>query len=142
MNTACHLRLRVGLPESSRKPRAAPPAGSQGIPWRFGSAIAVPVPAVVEMVRIADLADVPVILNGLVEPKLKVGGSTAPGGLDVITAVKATLPVHPPEGVTVIVEVFPVVLGATVTAVPLTVKLGADKLITYAAEATGLVESP
>ena len=103
---------------------------------------AAPVAAVVKMVRVAVSVDVPVILTGLVEPKLTVGESSAPAGLDVITAVKATLPVHPPEGVTVIVEVFPVVLGATVTAVPLTVKLGADKLTTYAAEATGLVESP
>jgi hypothetical protein len=40
----------------------------------------------------------------------------------VISAVSTTLPVKPPLGVTVIVDVLPLVApGATVTAVPLTV---------------------
>jgi hypothetical protein len=65
------------------------------------------------------------MLTGLVEPKLKVGGYCALVGLDVITAVSATLPVKPPLGVTVIVNVFPVVApGVTVTDVPPTVKVG------------------
>ena len=57
----------------------------------------VPVPAVV-----------PVMLTGDVVPKLNVGGSEAPAGLVVRAAVNATLPVKPPLGVTVIVEVLPV----------------------------------
>jgi hypothetical protein len=58
------------------------------------------------------------MFTGLVEPKLKVGGYWAPDGLEVMAAVSATLPMKPPAGVTVIVEVFPVVApGATVTAV-------------------------
>ena len=62
------------------------------------------------------------MVTGLVKPKLKVGGSVAPLGLDVTAAVSATLPVKPPEGVTVMVEVFPVVApGATVTAAPVIV---------------------
>jgi hypothetical protein len=68
---------------------------------------------------------VSVTLTGLVEPKLKVGGCCAPAGLEVIVAVIATLPVKPPAGVTVIVEVFPVIApGESVTGVPLTLKLG------------------
>ena len=83
------------------------------------------VAAVVKMVSIAVPAVVPVMPTGVVEPKLKVGGYCAPAGLEVTAAVNATLPVKPPAGVTVIVDVFPVVApGETETAVPLTVKLG------------------
>ena len=68
------------------------------------------------MVRVAVPAAVPVILTGLVEPKLSVGGYCAPLGLEVTAAVSATLPVKPPAGVIVIVDVLPVVApGATVT---------------------------
>ena len=69
----------------------------------------------------------PVILTGLVEPKLRVGKSCAPFGLDVTEAVRATGPVKPPVGVTVTIAVFPVVAPGLliVTALPLTVKLGA-----------------
>jgi len=65
------------------------------------------------------------MFTGLVEPKLRVGRYCAPVGLDVIVGDSATAPVKPPAGVTVIVEVFPVVApGITDTATPLTVKLG------------------
>lgn len=87
--------------------------------------------AVVETVRVAVPAVVPEMLTGVVEPKLKVGGYCAPVGLEVIEAVSVTLPVKPPAGVTVIVEVFPMVApGETVTAVPLTVKLGLTAAVT------------
>ena len=83
------------------------------------------------------------MLTGPVDPKLNAGAATALAGLDVTTAVRLTLPAKPPIGVSVIVDVFPVVApGATVTAVPVTVKLCAGKLITYVAEATWLAESP
>jgi len=82
--------------------------------------------AVVTIVRVLAPAALPVMLTGLVELKLKVGGITVPLGLVVRTAVRATLPVKPPVGVTVIVEVLPVVApGATLTVAPPTVKLGA-----------------
>jgi hypothetical protein len=54
-------------------------------------------------------AVVPVMLTGDVVPKLNVGRSEAPAGLAVRAAVKVTLPVNPPLGVTVIVELLPVV---------------------------------
>jgi hypothetical protein len=94
----------------------------QRTPGRAGCPRAALVGAVVVMVRVAVTAESPVILTGLVAPKLSVGRSWASAGLDVIAAVSVTLPVKPPLGVTVIVEVLPVVApGLTDTAVPLTV---------------------
>lgn len=75
-------------------------------------------------VSVAVSAVLPVIPTGEVAPKLKVGMSCAPDGLEVIAAVRVTLPVNPPVGVTVMVEVLPVVApGSTVTDEPMTVKL-------------------
>jgi hypothetical protein len=86
--------------------------------------------AVVTTVRVPVPTVSPVMLTGLVELKLKVGGATTPLGLVVTTAARVTLPVKPPVGVRVIVEVLPAVApGATLTAVPLTVKLGGGRLI-------------
>ena len=74
-----------------------------------------------EMVRVAVPAELPAIFSGLVAPKLNVGGYTAPVGLEVTTAVRTTTPAKPPDGVTVMVELFPVVApGVTLTAEPLT----------------------
>jgi hypothetical protein len=71
------------------------------------------------------------MLTGVVEPKLTVGGYWAPDGLEVTEAVKATLPVKPPAGVTVIVEVLAVVApGAMVTGVPMTLKVGFTPVVT------------
>ena len=96
-------------------------------------AVVQPPAAVVEMVRVAVPAVAPVMLTGLVEPKLRVGGSCAPFALEVTAAVSATLPVKPPVGVTVMVEVFPVVApGVTVTAVPVIVKPGGAVTVTEA----------
>jgi hypothetical protein len=112
------------MPKSSKQASVAPPAAYQGTPGRLGWTSAALVAAVVVMVRVAVPAGVPVMLAGLVEPKLKEGRYWAPAGLEVTEAVSATLPVKPPAGVTVMVDVFPVVApGARVTAVPLTVKL-------------------
>jgi hypothetical protein len=62
---------------------------------------------------------------GAVPPKLKLGICIAPAGLEAIVALRATLPTRPPAGVTVIVEVFPVVApGVIATAVPLKEKPG------------------
>jgi len=89
------------------------------------------VAAVVEMVSVAVPAAGPVMPTGVVEPKLSVGRYWAPAGLDVMVAVSATLPVKPPLGVTVIVDVFPVVAPfAILTAAPLIVKLGLTTVVT------------
>jgi hypothetical protein len=60
------------------------------------------------MVSTAFPALAPDILAGEVDPKLSVGGSWAPLGLEVIAAVSATLPVNPPLGAMLMVDVFPV----------------------------------
>ena len=77
--------------------------------------VSVPVPAVA-----------PVMLTGDVAPKLNVGKSLAPAGLEVSIALRATLPVKAPLGVIVMVAVLPVVApGLTVMAPPLVrAKLG------------------
>jgi hypothetical protein len=102
-----------------------------GVPGWLGWTIAALVAAVVEMVSVAVPAEVFVMLTGLVEPKLNVGECWAPVGLEVTVAVRATLPVKPPDGVTVIVDAFAVVApDFTVTAVPLTAKLGFTGVVT------------
>ncbi len=81
----------------------------------------------------------PEMTTGVVEPKLKVGRSCALVGLLVTAAVSATLPVKPPAGVTVMVDVFAVVApGVTVTAVPPIVKLGATVALTVKLCKTGV----
>jgi hypothetical protein len=80
--------------------------------------------AVVTIVRVAVAAALSPRVRGPVELKLKVGNTVAPLGLVVKAAVRDIPPVKPPVGVTVIVEVFPVVAPATMlTGVPLIVKL-------------------
>jgi hypothetical protein len=120
-----HLLRRAGMPKSKMQARAAPPSVYQGNPRCIGLASGALVAAVVETVRVAVPELEPVMFTGVVEPKLKVGGYWAPAGLDVMAAVSTTLPVKPPLGVTVIVEVFSVVApGTTVTDVPAMAKLG------------------
>jgi len=81
--------------------------------------------AVVVMVSVAVPAAVPVMLTGEVVPKLRVGAEAAPLGLDVTAAVSATLPVKLAAGVTVTVDVLPVVApAAMVTAAPETENVG------------------
>jgi hypothetical protein len=80
--------------------------------------------AVVAIVRVAVPAALSPRMRGLVELKLKLGGAEALLGLVVRAAVRDIPPVKPSVGVTVIVEVFPVVAPATMlTGVPLIVKL-------------------
>jgi hypothetical protein len=91
----------------------------------LGKTRAALVAAVVVTVSVAVPTEVPLMLTGLVEPKLKVGKCRAPAGLDVITAVSAMLPVKPFVGVRVMVEVLPLAAPAVIeTALPLTVKPG------------------
>lgn len=111
------------------KARVAPPAEYQRTSWRAGYARAAFTAGVVEIVRVAVTAFAPVIFAGLLEPKLNVGGFWAPVGLDVMAAVRATLPVKPPLGVTLIVDVLLVVApGLTDTGVPAIAKLGGGPL--------------
>jgi hypothetical protein len=73
------------------------------------------------------LAVAPVMTTGVVVPKLKVGGGKGPElvGADVTAAVRATDPVKPLAGVTVIVETLPVpVPSTTLTLVALMANVG------------------
>jgi len=108
----------------------APPPVEYHSPLRpTGWSKALVVAAVVETVSVAATEPL-VMFTGLVDPKLKVGGYWAPAGPEVIVAVNATLPVKPPVGTTVMVELFPVVApGAIVTGVPLRVKLGLGAIV-------------
>jgi len=74
------------------------------------------------MVSVEVTAPVPEIAAGCVAEQ--VGILVAPVGLAVTAHVSATVPVNPPLGVTVIVEVALVPGDGTLTAVPLNVKLG------------------
>lgn len=109
-----HLRRLAGKTNGRMQARLAPPAAYQGTPRCFGKAKAPLVGAVVLIVRVACPTVAPLILTGIVAPKLKVGRFTAPDGREVSVAVSATLPVNPPPGVTVIVEVLPVVAAGNI----------------------------
>ena len=76
-------------------------------------------------VRLTDSLEVLLMLTEFVEPKLTTGRYFAPAGVVVIAAVRVTIPVKFPVGVTVIVDIFPVVApGTRLTACPETVNEG------------------
>jgi hypothetical protein len=58
-----------------------------------------------------------------------VGGSVAPAGLEVTAQVTATVPVKPPLGVIVTVEVALIPADVTVAVVPLSVKTAGDAIV-------------
>jgi len=98
-------RQRAGIPRNNKQAKAAPPAVYQGAPLDLGLTNAPVVEPVVLTVRVPLPLEAPVMSTGEVAPKLKVGWSTAPLGLDVTAAERVTLPVNPPLGVTVTVSV-------------------------------------
>jgi hypothetical protein len=82
------------------------------------------------IVSVAVAGLVPLMLIGLVEPKVKVGGFTALEGAEVMVALSVTDPVKPPAGVSVTVEVLPVDAPAdNDTGLPVMVKLGGGRSI-------------
>ena len=122
-----HPLLRLGITKRNKLARTTPPRAYHGPPrgMEFEEVQAFEVLAVVAIVRVPVPAAPGEIARGLLELKLKVGGSEAPAGLLVIAGVRVTLPVNPPIEVTVIVEVFPVAAPAEMlTGVPLTVNSG------------------
>jgi hypothetical protein len=105
--------------------KTPPPAASMREAPCIGNAKAALVGAVVLIVRTAVLVPPLVTVTGFVAPKLNVGGSCAPAGLDVMVAANSMVPVKPPLGAIVIVAEFPEVApGAIEVAVPLMAKLG------------------
>src|SRR5215469_3132625 len=110
--------LRPGT-RITRRQASTLPARYHGIRAPPGGFMPAVEAAVVAMVIVAVAALVPPMFTGVVLPKLTVGRYCAPCGLDVTAAVRATEPVNPPPGVTVMVEVLPVVAPeARLRAVP------------------------
>jgi len=100
------------MPNIRRPARAARPPAYQGTLGRSGWTSTALVGAVVEIVRVDVPGEAPVTLT-LVGLRLGIGTTVVPGGVELKTAVSATLPVKPPIGVTVIV-VVPLVPRLTV----------------------------
>jgi hypothetical protein len=127
LNIDRQVRLRFGMTKRNKLARAAPLPAYHGIPlviW-VDEVQAFEELAVVAIVMMPVPAALPAIVRGLVELKLRVGDAEALLGLVVRAAVRVTLPVKPPIGVTVMVEVLPAVApAAMLTAVPLIVKSG------------------
>lgn len=116
----CHLRRFDGMPNSRTSASAAPPADGQ-IDF-FVLLRDVVVAAVVFTVSVVVCAAVPVIVTDA--GMLHVAGSLAAVG--EMEQARLTAPVNPFEGVSVIVDVLPVVApGAMVTAVPEIARPGA-----------------
>jgi hypothetical protein len=108
------------MPKSSRQASVTPPAAYQGKPGCIGRTSADLEAAVVYTVSV-DVCAAPLIATEAGE-RLHVAGSLAAVG--EMEQLMSTVPVKPLAGVTVMVDVFPrVAPGATLTAVPLTVKL-------------------
>jgi hypothetical protein len=100
------LRLRMGRAKTRRQVSIAPLVMGASRSGKCREALEA---ADVTMVKVAVVGAV--LVTGTVEvaPKLKVGGSIAPVGVEVRVAVKVTVPVNPPAGVTVMVDVLFVV---------------------------------
>jgi hypothetical protein len=121
-------RLRLGgIPNNSTPARIVEPAVYQGIPLYITLvALQPPVAAVVFTVNVTVCAVSPLIVTEA--GTLHVAGSE--GAFELNAQLKLTVPVNPPVGVTVIVELFPVVVpGVTVTAVPVIVKPGGRLMV-------------
>ena len=81
-------------------------------------------------VSVAVPAPVPEMLTGVVDPKLSVG-EFAPDRPEAMLAVRATFPVNPFTGATVMIDELPEVAPAAMAKdVPLTVKLGSGAALT------------
>jgi len=127
-------RLR-GTARSRIAASEAPPGMIHGFSRRPSLLDVHPPPPLVVMVNVAVPAPVPVMFAGVVEPKLSVGKSIAPTGSDVIAAASETLPVKPPVGVTVMLEVLPLVApGSRPTGVPVMVNPPATAEVTMTEE--------
>jgi hypothetical protein len=124
-----HLRRWIGSPKKSIAAMPTPPPTAKICSSGLWSAAADA--AVVLMVSDAVTAAAPEIAAGAAGKH--VGVSTAPDGLSVTAQLNATVPENPPVGVTVMVE-MPFAPGdAMLTAVLLSVQLGAavgDRVVT------------
>src|ERR1700756_2759798 len=104
-SSARQLRRRAGIPNSRRPAIVTPPPTAKNLSrgrWRA------PLVAAVEVIVIVVVTEpVPVMLT--VDGIEQVGVLVAPIGLLVSEQLMLTVPVNPPTGLTVMVEVLPVV---------------------------------
>jgi hypothetical protein len=113
---ASQLRRRLGIPKNSASARAAPPVDGQNkLLVRLRAVVA----AVVETVSVEVPADAPLIVTEAGE-RLHVAGSVAPEGPETLQA-RATVLANPPDPVTLMVEVLPVVAPGLTVMLPLLV---------------------
>ena len=115
LNRALLVRQRAGMPKKHSSAKTAPPAGVKN---SFICRLNALLFAVVSTVRIAVFA-LPVMLTED-EERLHVGGEVRLFGLT--EQVRFTVPVKPPDGVTVIVEVLPEVAPRLTVMFPLLLK--------------------
>ena len=120
------LRRRAGMPTSRTQAKAVPPTHvRKNLPVRLRAEVA-DVADVVLTVRVVVCAVEPLMVTEA--GMLHVAGSLAAVG--VIAQLRLITPVNPPEGIKVIVDVFPVVApGATLIAVPVMEKFAPGGLM-------------
>ena len=97
-----HPRRRLGRKKKKARARAVPAVVGKKI---FSGAFRALLAAVVVTVSV-EVTGVEDVISTVAGDRLQVAGSLAAVGL--MLQVSATLPVNPPEGVTLMVEVFPV----------------------------------
>jgi hypothetical protein len=107
---AGQLRLRAGMPKKTTRAKAAPPAVGQK---RFLGLLSAVVAAVVLMLKVAIVTPLTETEAGI----LHVAGSLAAVG--AMEQLRLTMPVNPPAGVMVMVEVLPEVAPAATVIGPL-----------------------
>jgi hypothetical protein len=118
-----HLRRRTGMPTSKMHARVVPPAnGPKNLLLRLRAEVG----AVVFTVSVVVCAVEPLMVTEA--GMLHAAGSLAAAG--VIAQLRLITPVNPPEGVKLIVDMFPVVApGTTLTAVPVMEKPTVGRLM-------------
>jgi hypothetical protein len=141
LRNVCHLRRRSGRQKKNSAASVAPPLRAKiRLIGLWSAAVD---PAVVLMVSVAVTA-VPAMAAGAVTEQ--VGASTEPDGLAVTAHVSATMPVKPPLGVMVMVEV-PLAPGDAMLIGPLLIvkvvaSMGATTVIATLVDAAKLPELP
>jgi hypothetical protein len=111
---ASQLRRRLGVRKNSRHAAATPPVDGQN---SFSTSFFAEVAAVVLIVSVEVTA--PLVISTEAGDKLQV--ARAVEAFDVNVQASATVPVNPLEGVTVMVDVFPVVAPGLTEIFPLLV---------------------
>jgi hypothetical protein len=123
-------RRRAGIPNSSTLAKAADPLPKKkSLSGRTDLLLVV---AVVSAVNVVVAAVVPVMLTEVEVPpvpKEQVAGLVALATPLVTAQVRLTWPVNPPEGITLIVEVLPVVAPGLMVMFPLLLSVKLSKVI-------------